>query len=170
MNEILKLLGNAAPALATALAGPIGGAAISAISNKLGVSESVEAIATEIAGNPQALEKIKELELEFAKVQVEQTKADTENTQGARSMQTAALASGDKFVARFVYWLAIGWSVFAILYIVGITFFPIPESNVRFADTILGFLLGTVVATILNFFFGSSKSSKDKDEMMKAHK
>ena len=170
MNEIIKLLGNAAPALATAIAGPIGGAAVSAIANKLGVADSVEAIATEIAGNPEALAKLKELELEFAKVQVEQTKADTENTQGARSMQAAALASGDKFVARFVYWLAIGWSVFAILYIVGITFFPIPESNVRFADTILGFLLGTVVATILNFFFGSSKSSKDKDEMMKAVK
>jgi hypothetical protein len=120
--------------------------------------------------HPEALAKIKELELEFAKVQVEQTKADTENTQGARSMQVSALASGDKFVARFVYWLAIGWSLFAVFYIIGITFFPIPESNVRFADTILGFLLGTVVATILNFFFGSSKSSKDKDEMMKAHK
>jgi len=170
MNEILKLLGNAAPALATAIAGPLGGAAVSALASKLGVSETVEAVAKELAGNPEALAKLKELELEFAKVQVEQTKADTENTQGARSMQTAALASGDKFVSRFVYWLAIGWSLFAVLYIVGITFFPIPESNVRFADTILGFLLGTVVATILNFFFGSSKSSKDKDEMMKAHK
>ena len=167
MNEILKLLGNAAPAIATALTGPLGGAAVSALASKLGVSDTVEAVAKELAGNPESIAKIKELELEFAKVQVEQTKADTENTQGAREMQKAALASGDKFAARFVYYLAIGWSVFAILYIIGITFTPIPAGNVRFADTILGFLLGTVVATILNLYFGSSKSSKDKDHLLK---
>jgi ABC-type nitrate/sulfonate/bicarbonate transport system permease component len=40
--------------------------------------------------------------------------------------------------------------------------------NVRFADTILGFLLGTVVATILNFFLGSSASSKEKTEVLAA--
>jgi len=170
MNEILQLLRNVAPALGTAIAGPFGGAAVSALASKLGIEDSVEAVAKELAGNPEAIAKVKELELEFAKVQVEQTKADTENTQNARSMQAAALASGDKFAARFVYWLAIGWSLFAVSYIVGITFVPIPEENVRFADTILGFLLGTVVATILNFFFGSSKSSKDKDELLKGHK
>jgi len=170
MNEILKFLGNAAPALGTALAGPLGGAAVSAIASKLGVSDTVEAVAAELAGNPEAMAKIKELELEFAKVQVEQTKADNENTANARNMQAAALASGDKFVARFVYWLATAWSSFAVIYIVAITFVPIPDNNIRFADTILGFLLGTVVATILNFFFGSSKSSKDKDELLKGSK
>jgi hypothetical protein len=35
---------------------------------------------------------------------------------------------------------------------------------VRFADTILGFLLGSVVATIINFYFGSSAGSKAKTE------
>jgi hypothetical protein len=35
---------------------------------------------------------------------------------------------------------------------------------VRFADTILGFILGTVIATMLNFWFGSSIGSKEKDK------
>jgi hypothetical protein len=39
---------------------------------------------------------------------------------------------------------------------------------VRFADTILGFLLGTVVATIINFFLGSSAGSKEKTETLAA--
>jgi hypothetical protein len=39
---------------------------------------------------------------------------------------------------------------------------------VRFADTILGFMLGTVVATILNFFLGSSAGSKEKTEALAA--
>jgi len=30
----------------------------------------------------------------------------------------------------------------------------------------VGFLLGTAVATIISFFYGSSKSSKDKTETM----
>ena len=65
-------------------------------------------------------------------------------------------------------YLATFWSVTAVVYIFLITFTFIPEMNVRFADTILGFLLGTVVATILNFFLGSSASSKEKTEVLAA--
>jgi hypothetical protein len=74
----------------------------------------------------------------------------------ARNMQVEAL--------RFIYIFATFWSVFAASYIGFITFGHIPEDNQRFADTILGFLLGTVVATILQFFFGSSMGSKEKDK------
>jgi multisubunit Na+/H+ antiporter MnhE subunit len=54
------------------------------------------------------------------------------------------------------------WSAFAIGYIILITTYNIPEKNLRFVDVVLGFIMGTVVSTILNFFFGSSQSSKDK--------
>lgn len=37
MDKLLDLLKTAAPALATAVAGPLGGAAVSAIAEKLGV-------------------------------------------------------------------------------------------------------------------------------------
>lgn len=86
--------------------------------------------------------------------------SDREN---ARAMQIAALNQSDIFSKRFVYYLATAWSAFAMLYIAFITFGQIPVSNVRFADTILGFLLGTVVATILAYFFGSSAANKAKD-------
>lgn len=62
--------------------------------------------------------------------------------------------------------LAAVWTTFAIVYILFITFHDIPEKNIRFADTILGFLLGTVVATIINFFFGSSKGSEEKTQIL----
>lgn len=70
----------------------------------------------------------------------------------------------DKFVKQFPIWLAICWSIAAVLYIGFITFGHIPPENIRFADTILGFMLGTVVATIINFYFGSSSGSKAKDK------
>lgn len=82
----------------------------------------------------------------------------------ARNMQVEALRQDDVFSKRFIYIFATFWSLFAAGYIGFITFGHIPEDNQRFADTILGFLLGTVVATILQFFFGSSMGSKEKDK------
>lgn len=81
----------------------------------------------------------------------------------ARNMQVEALRQDDLFSKRFIYIFATFWSIFAAGYIGFITFGTIPADNQRFADTILGFLLGTVVATILQFFFGSSMGSKEKD-------
>ncbi len=82
----------------------------------------------------------------------------------ARNMQVEALRQEDLFSKRFIYYFSIFWSIFAAGYIGFITFGTIPTDNQRFADTILGFLLGTVVATILQFFFGSSMGSKEKDK------
>lgn len=84
----------------------------------------------------------------------------------ARAMQVAALAQDDVFAKCFVYYFAAFWSLCAVTYIGCITFVEIPEANTRFADTILGFMLGTVVATILAYFFGSSLGSKDKTTLL----
>ena len=60
MNELLGLLKGIAPTLATAVAGPLGGAAVTALANKFGVSDSVDAVAKAIAGDPKAAEKLQE--------------------------------------------------------------------------------------------------------------
>ena len=85
------------------------------------------------------------------------------DTDSARKMQIAALGQTDVFSKRFTYIFASLWSLAASAYIGAITFSTIPPDNVRFADTILGFILGTVIATIINFFYGSSKQSQAKD-------
>lgn len=93
---------------------------------------------------------------------------DLKNTQDARDMQEKAMENSDPWVRRFVYQFAWFWSAFAVAYIIIITLVDIPEKSVRFVDVILGFIMGTVVSTMLNFFFGSSQSSKDKTkELMK---
>lgn len=73
-----------------------------------------------------------------------------------RNMQIENLKQDDKFSKRFVYYFAIFWSTFAVVYLTGITFAEIPKENIRFADTIVGFLLGTIVATLIGFFYGNS--------------
>lgn len=159
MNELLKLLGNIAPALATAVAGPAGGLVISAIAAKLGVTDTVESVAKAIAGDPAAALKLAEIDLETLKL-------NQANTADARAMQVAALTQSDVFSKRFTMYLTMFWSIAAAVYVGFITFGYIPPQNTRFADTILGFILGTVVATMLNFWFGSSDGSKAKTEAL----
>lgn len=89
---------------------------------------------------------------------------DLENTKDARDLQKVALQQEDLFSKRFIYYLAIFWSVVGAAYIFLATFTSVV--NEKMADTVLGFLLGTIVATIINFFFGSSKGSKDKNDII----
>jgi hypothetical protein len=157
MNELLKLLGSVAPALATMVAGPLGGAAVSAIAKQFGVEDTIEAVTKAVIEDPEAALKLAQIDLETLKTQ-------HANTADARDMQKIALQQSDIFSKRFTMYLTMFWSVSAVAYVGFITFGSIPEPNVRFADTILGFILGTVVATMLNFWFGSSIGSKEKDK------
>ena len=79
MNELLGLLKGIAPTLATAVAGPLGGAAVTALASKFGVSDSVDAVAKAIAGDPKAAEKLAEMELEFTKVVIDGQKNEDNN-------------------------------------------------------------------------------------------
>jgi len=78
MNDLLNLLKGIAPSLATAVAGPLGGAAVTALAAKFGVSDSVEAVAKAITADPAAAQKLAEMELEFAKVALEAQKSENE--------------------------------------------------------------------------------------------
>jgi hypothetical protein len=89
---------------------------------------------------------------------------DLKNMQGAREMQLKAMDSDDPLVRRFVYFFITFWSILSSIYIGCITFIDIPTENVRFADTILGFVLGTMVASMFQFLLGSSLGSRKKDE------
>ena len=115
-------------------------------------------------------QKIMDSQIEIMKIDFEKMKLEYQNTNDARDMQKVALQQDDTFSKRYVYYLATFWSFVAVGYIFLITFLTIPEDNVRFADTTLGFLLGTIVATIINYFFGSSKSSSDKNQLLKENK
>jgi hypothetical protein len=79
MNDLVNLLKGIAPSLATAVAGPLGGAAISAIADRLGCTPAITEVARAIASDPAADVKIKELELEFAKVAAEVMKNEDNN-------------------------------------------------------------------------------------------
>lgn len=85
----------------------------------------------------------------------------------ARLTERAALETDDIFVRRFRYYFAIGITFCCFLIISGILIFLILTVKQHFADTILGFVMGTALSTVINYFFGTSYSSTAKDSTIK---
>jgi hypothetical protein len=161
MNDLFNLLKGVAPTLATAVAGPLGGAAISAIASKLGVSDSVEEVAKAIAGDPQAAQKLAELELEYAKL-------DAQDRDSARKAYAAIATSEnstklDKLVVPI---LALGVVGLAFTLIGVLMFVDTPSDQQQLVIFALGFIT-SAAGQVLSFYFGSSQGSKDKTEDMK---
>jgi N-glycosylase/DNA lyase len=102
------------------------------------------------------------------KLQLEEASVYITDAQNARAMQIAALAQDDKFSKRFVYFLAGFLIVASFGYIYMVTFRPIPVENKEIANTVLGLLIGAVFGSVLQYFFGSTKSSNEKTKAIAA--
>lgn len=126
------------------------------VQDKLGVELKPEGQATQ-----EDYAKLKEAAMKHEEFMAE---IDLKNMEGARNMQLKAMDSEDPLVRRFVYYFIGFWSLLSATYIGFITFGEIPEDNIRFADTILGFVLGTMVASMFQFLLGSSLGSRAKDK------
>ncbi len=109
---------------------------------------------------------LQDYELRKSQQEVDISKIAADDRKSARDMNITSLQQDDKFVKRFIYVYASITTFITFAYIFLITFWAIPETNVRFADTVLGFMLGTLLATIITFFFGSSSSSLAKTQVI----
>lgn len=58
-------------------------------------------------------------------------------------------------IYRFIFFN----TIVVFVYVAAITFIPIPKENQRFADTILGFLLGTLLAGGNSYLLGGSPAN-----------
>lgn len=166
-----KLVRTVAPTLGTALGGPIGGLAMTAISNALlgkkdGTEEQIrDAI---INATPADFLKLKELDQQFAK------------DMKALDIDVFRLEVQDKSSARDLfkvnYWPQI---VISALYIAG--YFTIlallltgklgtVDAQWKEPATLLIGVLTTSVPTILAFWFGTTFGSREKSAMLAASK
>ena len=150
MNDLLNMLKGIAPALATAVAGPLGGAAVSAIAAKLGVTDSVESVARAITSDPAAAAKLQELELEYAKL-------DAADRADARARETALATSATApwyskavtpllAVGVFAFWGLVQW------FLVNHT---VPNEMREIVIRLLG-QLDAAFMMVLTYYFGAS--------------
>jgi hypothetical protein len=150
MNELFGLLKGIAPTLATAVAGPLGGMAVSALASKFGVSDSVESVAKAIAGDPQAAQKLQELELEYAKLDAADRDSARKNEQAlATSEHTPLLNKSVTPILAIV--VVIAWGLIQYHLLTHI----VPDQMREIIIRVLGTLDGALVM-VLSYYFGAS--------------
>ncbi len=119
--------------------------------------------------------KLKDFELQFQdmildhaakmrELEIEEEKIYQKDRESARTMQTEAMKSSDPFVRRFTYVYASVVTILTFSYIFMVTLKVVHPANQRIVDTVLGFLLGVSLSAIIQFFFGSSQGSSDKQD------
>jgi len=149
MDELLKLIKGYAPALATAVAGPLGGMAMSALASKLGVEASPSAI-TEALADPAAVAKLQELELEYAKVDAaDRDSARKAEVALATSEQVPLLNKSVTPILALVIVMAWGFIQYHLLTHV------VPMEMREIIIRVLGTLDGSLVM-VLSYYFGAS--------------
>lgn len=88
------------------------------------------------------------------------------DVQDARDMQKVALQQDDRFAKRFVYYLAALCTVLAFATFGVLVFVEIPAANRDIAYMGAGAILSGCLVTIMNYFFGSSRGSDRKMEIL----
>lgn len=157
METLISLLKGVAPVLATAVAGPAGGAAVSWIASKLGIpDDTIEGVTAALTGNPEMTMKLKELDLEYAKLEA----ADRDSARKAYAeVATSEYATKlDKAVVPILALGTVGISFFLISVLI---FINVPQDQQQMVIFALGFITGSA-GQVLSFYFGSSQGSKDK--------
>ena len=143
MDNLLNILKSAAPALATAVAGPMGAMAIKSIADKVGVPPSIETVTQALESNPELALKLKEIDTRAFEAE---TKAVTDRWQA--DMQSDSWLSKNIRPGTLVYILT-AYLGFAIADGFG---FRISESYVQ--------LLGQWGMLVMTAYFGGRSAEK----------
>jgi hypothetical protein len=157
MDTLVSLLKGVAPVLATAVAGPAGGAAVGWIASKLGIpDDTIEGVTAALTGNPEMTMKLKELDLEYAKLEA----ADRDSARKAYA-EVATSANATQLDKAVVPLLALGTVALAFLFIGILIFIDVASDQQQMIIFALGFITSSA-GQVLSFYFGSSQGSKDK--------
>jgi len=162
IDSLLGILKTAAPALATAVAGPAGGMAVKFIADKLGIDDkTVAGVTAALQGNP-------ELQLKLREIDLKELEAHAKDRDSARNRETAIATSASAPTINKIVTPVLALGVVALSFILfAILIFVEVKDN---AKDILIYILGVLsaaVTQILSYYFGSSQGSKDKSDELK---
>jgi hypothetical protein len=160
-----SIIGTVAPTVATALLGPLGGAAISAIGSIIGISEPTqEKIAEAIQTGqlkPEQIAQLKALELQYQNEEKERgfkyAELEFKDRDSARQRETA---TGDK-TNRVLAFTIVG----SFIAVVGCTLLGFASVDSALAGTLVGYI-SAKAEQVLAYYFGSSKGSSEKTALL----
>lgn len=156
MFKALKsIVGAVAPTLGTALGGPLGGAAMSVISEALGCDADERSIEKAVAvATPEQLAEIKKAELKFEakmkELDVDIFKLETQDKQDARKN------FAKDWTARIIGLMMV---TFFCAYIAMITVMPPEQNSMELINLVLGYM-GGLVSAVVSFYFGASQKQE----------
>lgn len=164
----MEWLSTIAPMIGTALGGPLGGAAAAFLADKLGLSEkTVEAVSDVLQSGrmtPEQIEAVKLAEIDFQKfletnkIKIEEVHA--KDRADARAMQ---IVSKSVVPATLSFFVTVGY--FGIL--IGMMTGELKTQDSQALLLMLG-SLSTAWGMVMAFWFGTTKSSADKNQILAA--
>jgi hypothetical protein len=165
IGKALKgLVGMVAPTIGTALGGPLGGVAMKFLADKFTDGDTGEVEDYLLSANPEQLANLKQANLEFEKhmadLGVRLEELEVQDRQGARDL---AKEKGIKVQAGLSGLYTVGYFATLSAFILG--WASVSAEMHGMVQTLIG-ALGAAQLQILNFWFGSSRGSKDKTDAM----
>ncbi|PMN68413.1 hypothetical protein [Enterovibrio norvegicus] len=168
-DKVKGLIGTAAPLIGSVIGGPAGGAIGGLVASALGVENTPTAIEAELRTNPDALLKLKQLELDHAvelrRLTLEEAGLDLKRYQSEMAdTQNARDKHKDHWMPSA---LAVGLCLMVAAMFGSLMFVDgIPERFDQVIMIIVGSVL-TAFSTAVAYWLGSSKGSADKDKKLK---
>ena len=164
-----SILGTVAPWIATALTGPLGGLAVGAAADALGLSDKTEgALKAALAGvTPEQMMALKQADEAFSLKMQEigfthiKDMAALANADRADARQRE-IKTGDSITPRLIACVVIA-GFFAILLVM--MFKDLPPTSKDPALILLG-ALGSAFAGVIAYFFGSTAGSAEKSKLL----
>ena len=155
-DKIAGIIGGVAPTLATALGGPLAGAAAQQIASVLGVAPEPRKLEQAMAEmSAEQLAEIKKAELDF-EVKMKELDVDLFALE-TKDIQDARKRNSKDWTARAI---ALGSVSMFAGYVFLVTLQP-PEANSEaIINLVLGYL-GGMVSAVISFYFGASHKSDD---------
>ena len=150
MNDLISMVSKFAPAIGTALGGPLGGLAVSAIAEKLGVSDTVEEVTKAIKADPESAIKLQQLENEkFKAVLADKDSARNREATIATSEKAPLI---NKLVSPILALIVVSAWVGIQYTLLNTT---VPQEMRELVARVLGTLDGALMV-ILSYYFGAS--------------
>lgn len=101
--------------------------------------------------------------------EVERARIVGSDRANARTMQIAVMGKGDQMTQKFIYFYAVLLTLFTFGFVswasFGHDYAANPESR-DMVNIVFGFLMGTALSAVIQFFFGSSLGSKNKGDQL----
>lgn len=178
-SDIGGLVGRAAPIVGTLLGGPAGAAVGALVASALNVPNDPDAVSVALAGNPDAMVRIQELQL-TARVELEKlaVQAETMRLQAAGAQYAAEAADRDSarqlaakqpndLVRPTLTFIMLGGSLFIVVAVlVGWATDVIKDPTAALTvGTVLGLWLG-MTKEVMGFWFGMTKESQKQNAIV----